>query len=323
MELVRIPAGRFVMGGDAGCLDERPATAVEIPKPFWIGQFEVTNAQFARFDPAHDSRVESRHAMQFGVRGFYVNGPRQPVVRVSWREAMAFCRGCPSRRAAVFTLPTEAEWEYACRAGTETPFSYGDSSADFSRHANLADRTLREFVCDPYDKARSPFPDPGKYDDWIPRDDRFDDGGFVSEEVGRWEPNAWGLADMHGNVAEWTPVGDAGRIPTRPTTVATIRPGPPTASSAAARGEIVPIVPMPPTAWPTAITSGSTTSGFASRSQASKDGRINSCRIVASPILSPLIFPSLSESYISTAWDPANERVDGRRVQSAGLPRPS
>ena len=122
MELVRIPAGRFVMGGDAGCLDERPATAVEIAKPFWIGRFEVTNAQFARFDPTHDSRVESKHAMQFGVRGFYVNGPRQPVVRISWQQAMAFCRWLGERTGRACTLPTEAQWEYACRAGTDSPF---------------------------------------------------------------------------------------------------------------------------------------------------------------------------------------------------------
>jgi formylglycine-generating enzyme required for sulfatase activity len=204
MELVRIPAGRFVMGSDAGCLDERPATAVEIDKPFWIGQFEVTNAQFARFDPTHDSRVESKHAMQFGVRGFYVNGPRQPVVRISWQQAMAFCRWLGERTGRACTLPTEAQWEYACRAGADSPFYYGDTDADFSRFANLADLTLREFVCDPYRKDRVPFANPGKYDDWIPKDERFNDHGFVSEEVGRYEPNAWGLCDVHGNVSEWT-----------------------------------------------------------------------------------------------------------------------
>jgi formylglycine-generating enzyme required for sulfatase activity len=204
LELLFIPAGQFVMGDDRGYTDERPRHVVKIAEPFWMGRFEVTNAQFARFDPRHDSRVESKHAMQFGVRGFYVNGPRQPVVRLSWQHAVAFCDWLQTRTGRRFTLPTEAQWEYACRAGTETPFFYGDLNADFSRSANLADLMLREFVCDPYSKVRRPFANPGKYDDWIPKDERFNDGGFVSEDVGRYLPNAWGLVDMHGNAAEWT-----------------------------------------------------------------------------------------------------------------------
>ena len=204
MELVLVPPGEFVMGDGAGFPDERPPSVTPIAKPFWVGRCEVTNAQYACFDPTHDSRVESKNAMQFGVRGFYVNGPRQPVVRVSWREAMAFCEWLSGATGRRFTLPTEAQWEYACRTGTDTPFSHGGLDTDFSVHANLADRTLREYVCDPYSKARAPFADPGKYDDWLPKDERFDDGGFVSEDVGRWRPNAWGLCDMHGNAAEWT-----------------------------------------------------------------------------------------------------------------------
>lgn len=204
MDLVRIPAGSFVMGENFGLPDERPRTVVAIRKPFWIGRCEVTNDQFARFDPAHDSRVESKHAMQFGVRGFYVNRPKQPVVRISWRQAMAFCEWLSRTTGKPFRLPTEAQWEYACRAGSDTPFWYGGLDTDFSRCANLADLTLREYVCDPYNKARAPFANPGKYDDWIPKDERFYDGGFVSEDVGRYRPNPWGLIDMHGNVAEWT-----------------------------------------------------------------------------------------------------------------------
>jgi formylglycine-generating enzyme required for sulfatase activity len=204
LEMVFIPAGQFVMGDDRAYPDERPRHVVKIAEPFWMGRFEVTNAQFARFDPRHDSRVESKHAMQFGVRGFYVNGPQQPVVRVSWLHAMEFCDWLRSRTGRRFTLPTEAQWEYACRAGADTPFFYGDLNADFSRCANLADLMLREFVCDPYSKVRRPFANPGKYDDWIPKDERFNDGGFVSENVGRYLPNAWGLGDMHGNAAEWT-----------------------------------------------------------------------------------------------------------------------
>jgi formylglycine-generating enzyme required for sulfatase activity len=142
--------------------------------------------------------------MQFGVRGFYVNGPDQPVVRVPWKQAMVFCDWLSQRTGEAFSLPTEAQWEYACRAGTDTPFYYGDRDTDFSRYANLADKMLSEFVCHPYKKQREPYPRPSKYDDWIPKDSRFHDGGFLSEAGGGYEPNAWGLFDMHGNVAEWT-----------------------------------------------------------------------------------------------------------------------
>jgi formylglycine-generating enzyme required for sulfatase activity len=117
---------------------------------------------------------------------------------------MAFCEWLSRKTGQPFTLPTEAQWEYTCRAGTATPFWHGDMSSDFSRCANLADLMLREFVCDPYNKVRAPFANPNKYDDWIPKDERFNDGGFVSEDVGRYRPNPWGLVDMHGNVAEWT-----------------------------------------------------------------------------------------------------------------------
>jgi formylglycine-generating enzyme required for sulfatase activity len=204
MELVYVPSGRFVMGDADGDANERPLAAVAIGRAFWMGRVEVTNEQFARFDAEHDSRVESKNAMQFGVRGFYVNGPKQPVVRVSWERAAAFCDWLSRQTGRRFALPTEAQWEYACRAGTNTAFSFGPLETDFSPYANLADLMLAEFVCHPYKKQRDPFPNPGKYDDWIPKDTRFRDGGFVTEPVGRWRPNAWGLCDMHGNAAEWT-----------------------------------------------------------------------------------------------------------------------
>ena len=204
MDMVQIPAGEFVMGSNEGNADERPCARVAIEKPFWMGRIEVTNRQFRLFDPSHDSRVEARFAMQFGVRGFYVNRPEQPVCRVSWQQAMAFCQWLSRRTGRRFTLPTEAQWEYACRAGTDTPLYYGDGDTDFSRFANLADAKLSEFVCHPYKKHREPYPNPSKYDDWIPKDARFNDGGFLSEKGAGYLPNAWGLYDMHGNVAEWT-----------------------------------------------------------------------------------------------------------------------
>lgn len=203
MELVRVPAGEFLMGGNGGPADEQPPAAVRIEKPFWIGRCEVANEQYARFDSAHDSHVEPMHGYQFGIHGYPVNGPRQPVVRVSWERAMAFCRWLSSHTGRKFDLPTEAQWEYACRAGAGTPFSYGTLESDFSPWANMGDVKLREFALETYVQVRL-VANPTPYDDWIPRDNRFNDGGFVSMDIGSYQPNAWGLRDMHGNVWEWT-----------------------------------------------------------------------------------------------------------------------
>jgi len=203
LALVRVPAGQFVMGDPRGHPDERPPCAVKIERPFWMGRFEVTNAEFARFDPRHDSGVEPMHGYQFGIHGYPMNGPKQPAVRVSWDEAMAFCDWLSEKSGRRFTLPTEAQWEYACRAGTATPMWYGGLDTDFSSFANLGDAKLREFALDTYVRVHL-VPNPNKYDDWVPKDDRFNDGGFVSANVGSYQPNPWGLCDVHGNVWEWT-----------------------------------------------------------------------------------------------------------------------
>ncbi len=203
MALVRVPAGTFVLGSATGHPDERPATRVTIKAPFWIGRCEVTNQQFARFDPLHDSKQESKRFYQFGVHGYPMNGPDQPVVRVSWRQAMAFCDWLSERTGMRCSLPTEAQWEYACRAGSASPFSYGGRDVDFSRYANLSDAEIAKLADNPY-MVLSPLKNATKYDDWVPRDARFNDGAYVSCNVGRYRPNAWGLHDMHGNVAEWT-----------------------------------------------------------------------------------------------------------------------
>ncbi len=203
LQLALIPAGDFVMGDPTGYCDEQPVAQVHIDTPFWMSVCEITNEQYACFDPSHDSHVESRNAYQFGVHGFSVDGPKQPVVRVSWQRAMAYCRWLAEKTGESFTLPTEAQWEYACRAGTNSPFSYGGVDDDYSPYANLADVKLRSFFADPYKERELPRKIT-KYDDWIPRDTRFDDSGLVTVTVGLYRPNAWQLHDMHGNVAEWT-----------------------------------------------------------------------------------------------------------------------
>ena len=203
MELVLVPAGAFVMGDPNGAADEQPLTPVRVDKPFWVGRCEVTNEQYACFDASHDSRVETKLGYQFGIHGYPMNKPKQPVVRINWHEASAFCRWLSERTGARVSLPTEAQWEYACRAGSAAPFWYGDLDTDFAKLANLGDAKLRELASDPYtlDKA---YPKPAKYDDWVPKETRFNDGTLITAEVGQYQPNPWGLCDLHGNAAEWT-----------------------------------------------------------------------------------------------------------------------
>jgi formylglycine-generating enzyme required for sulfatase activity len=197
LEMVLIPAGQFVMGDTSGCQDELPPTIVKIARPFWMSKFEVTNAVYARFDPSHDSKYEHKGSWMFNEwdLGWDLNRPEQPVVRVSWEEAVAFCRWLSNRIGQQVSLPTEAQWEWACRAGTDTPLYYGGLDTDFSAFGNMADLTMREFVYDARDQY-SP--------DLVPRDARFNDKRLVTTDVGSYRPNRWGLHDMHGNVWEWT-----------------------------------------------------------------------------------------------------------------------
>ena len=203
IELVLVPAGSFVMGSRDGAPDERPQKVIHIDRPFWMGRFEITNAQFAIFDPDHDSRVESKNAYQFGIHGYPMNRPEQPVVRVSYDHAAGFCRWLSEKTGLDVSLPSEAQWEYACRAGTETPLYFGTLDSDFSEHANMADATMQRFASDPY-TVDTPLENPTRYDDWIPRDRRSNDGALLSVRPGSFKANAWGLCDMHGNVSEWT-----------------------------------------------------------------------------------------------------------------------
>jgi formylglycine-generating enzyme required for sulfatase activity len=191
LDLSLIPAGQFVMGDANGCADEWPASAVTIAKPFYIGVFEITNEQFAQFDPAHDSAYISVFNKDQNTRGEPVNRPKQPVLRVSWSRAMAFCEWLTKKTGRKFTLPTEAQWEWACRAGTASSLNFGDLATDFGKLANLADKRVAD-LC----KRDSP--------KWIPHIETVNDGAAVTNDVGRYAPNAWGLHDMHGNVAEWT-----------------------------------------------------------------------------------------------------------------------
>ncbi|GAH67915.1 unnamed protein product, partial [marine sediment metagenome] len=142
MKLVRIPAGEFVMGSGDGDVDERPPSCVSVRRNFWMGAFEVTNEQYHRFDPDHNSGYFTKRYQGPDGPGLSLGGPKQPVVRVSWQQAFAFCRWLSQKTGMCFTLPTEAQWEYACRAGSQTPLCYGELEADFSAYANVADKAL-------------------------------------------------------------------------------------------------------------------------------------------------------------------------------------
>jgi len=203
VQLALIPAGEFVMGSLDDTPDEWPQAKVRIDKPFWMGVHEISNAQYAQFDPKHDSHVEPKQAYQFGVHGYPMDRPEQPVVRVSWARATAFCRWLSQKTGATVTLPTEAQWEYAARAGSDKPFWFGGLDDDFGPFANLADVNIRKFASNPY-TVNQAYGNATKYDDYMPRERRFDDGMLLTCQGGRYKPNPWGLFDMHGNVAEWT-----------------------------------------------------------------------------------------------------------------------
>jgi formylglycine-generating enzyme required for sulfatase activity len=192
MELALIPPGEFVLGDPDGPRDERPAARVALRKPFYLSRHEVTNAQFAALgDPNHFSGFVSWRSIDWRGEGHPLFAPTQPAVRLSWTQAMAFCQALSAKVGKTASLPTEAQWEWACRAGSDSPLWFGGLDTDFSPFENLAGREQRGFAF-----AGKP--------KWYLRDDRFDDHAMVAAAVGSYRPNPWGLCDMAGNVSEWT-----------------------------------------------------------------------------------------------------------------------
>ncbi|MBE0534438.1 MAG: SUMF1/EgtB/PvdO family nonheme iron enzyme [Phycisphaerae bacterium] len=202
MEFVRIPAGEFVMGSLEGGVDEMPLSRVQIDQPFWMGVIEVTNAQFKQFNPAHFNGFIDQQHKDHTTPGYPMNDPEHPAVRVSWDEAMAFCQWLSATTGLKATLPTEAQWEWACRAGARSAMHFGDVDADFSGHANLADVSIKLLAVSGVNPQ--PIANPSRYDAFIPKIDSVNDGAKIVAHAGQYAPNAWGLKDMHGNVSEWT-----------------------------------------------------------------------------------------------------------------------
>ena len=217
---VPIPSGTFEMGTatrdverikpDADwffadfVLDRReseiPQHSVTITKPIEMSAHEVTVGQFRQFVEAtgYKSTAEREGEGYGWWHGEWLAGPRfhwrdpgftqtddHPVCNVSWNDATAFCRWLSAKAGATYRLPTEAEWEYACRAGTTTLFSTGDDPNSLQGAANLADASMRQ--------AQTSI-------SWVVG---WDDGFANTAPVGSYQPNAFGLYDMHGNAWEW------------------------------------------------------------------------------------------------------------------------
>ena len=165
MKLVLIPAGKFLMGSPATekgrWRDDGPQHEVTLTKPFYMGACELTQEQYEQI---------------VGTNPSFYNGKTNPVELVSWEEATAFCKKLSAKTGKRVRLPTEAEWEYACRAGSSTPFHMGETVSTSDANYD-GDST--------YGSGRK-----GVYR-----------GKTVS--VGSFKPNAFGLYDMHGNVWEW------------------------------------------------------------------------------------------------------------------------
>jgi sulfatase modifying factor 1 len=230
MRLVKIPAGQFEMGSVDGAVFERPVHRVRITRPFLLGETEVTLGQFLKFyNDGYKGRLDCE---QKGLPGTGYNAAtgdkrdrkpeyrpwswghpdmditteagkriafRHPVVNVSWNDCVAFCAWLSRKEGKRYRLPTEAEWEYACRAGTTTQFWTGDDPESLAESANIADGSFAE-----------------KFHGGLQRRThhhgfstiRGRDGHVFTAPVDSFgRRNSFGLADMHGNVAEWC--GDA------------------------------------------------------------------------------------------------------------------
>ena len=202
LELKRIPAGDFAMGDVNGYPDEYPVAKVAIRKPFWMAATEISLEHYQQFNPKHANGYYDMHYKDQVKPGYLMDFPQLPAIRVSWDEAIAFCRWLSARTGKKVTLPTEAQWEWAARAGSDAALWYGGLDADFSMVANLGDVSLKKLAVSGVDPQ--PIKNPNKNEDFVPKDERFDDGILHLAPCGHYAANPWGLNDMAGNVAEWT-----------------------------------------------------------------------------------------------------------------------
>jgi formylglycine-generating enzyme required for sulfatase activity len=176
--MVVVPAGGFRMGDDAGGVNDSalPAHDVVIARAFAVGRFEVTFNEYGQF-----ARATGRTAPDDPDPG---RGSR-PVTGVSWDDANAYASWLSAESGERYRLLSEAEWEYAARAGSSSAYSLGEDPLGLCAHANTADRSFHR-----------KYP---KFDHALP----CDDGHADTAPVGSFRANAFGLHDVHGNVSEW------------------------------------------------------------------------------------------------------------------------
>ncbi|MBI9019080.1 MAG: SUMF1/EgtB/PvdO family nonheme iron enzyme [Phycisphaerae bacterium] len=202
--MVRIPAGEFVMGSDEDTPQEQPRHKVKIEKAFWISESEINNQLFFAFKPDHDASIFDQQWKDHVRNGYYANYDEQPAVRLSWNEANDFCQWISKKTGEKAALPTEAQWEWSCRGGSETAMAFGSKDSDFSVYANLADKSIEKFAVSGVNPTfRSNLVNNPIYD-YIPRISKYNDKQFLITGTKQYQPNVWGVYDMHGNVAEWT-----------------------------------------------------------------------------------------------------------------------
>jgi formylglycine-generating enzyme required for sulfatase activity len=196
---------------------EQPQHKVRITRPFYLGAHEVTEAQFRQFYEDSGYKLDSERRSSGLSADARISRPwapgwrasdQKPVVYVSWNDAEAFCDWLSRREGRHYRLPTEAEWEYAARAGSSHRFCFGDDEGQLTEYGNVSDVTLRtdpmdvDLVVDELDDDElHAIDERGAWADWpylvVP------DGYVAAAPVGQFKPNAWGLYDMHGNVSEW------------------------------------------------------------------------------------------------------------------------
>lgn len=202
MRLVLIPAGSYVMGSNDGFFDEGPASVQKVEKPFYMGQFEVTNLQYSAFDKNHSSGHLDRHYKDHINKGYPANEPDQSVIRVSWNEASEFCKWLSEKCGVEVSLPTEKQWEWAARGGSDKDFWFGKLGDNYGAFENFCDAQAVKFAVNGIDPQPRVNPEPELA--FVPYDSDVDDGNLVMANVGSYKQNPFGLYDMQGNVCEWT-----------------------------------------------------------------------------------------------------------------------